>query len=79
MYRNFNILPADLLQGAKEVGAKGIMFDLWWGLCEQKPNEYHFDGYIDLMQRCKALGLKVQVKFPETQTFAQCCRKVRCF
>ena len=50
----------DLLKGAKEVGATGIMFDLWWGLCEQTPNEYRFDGYIDLMQRCKALGLKVQ-------------------
>ena len=36
------------------------MFDLWWGLCERRPNEYDFQGYLDLMQQCQALGLKVQ-------------------
>ena len=36
------------------------MFDLWWGLCEHEPNNYDFAGYIELMQQCQALGLKVQ-------------------
>ncbi len=43
-----------------DVGATGIMFDLWWGLVERRPNEYTFGGYIDLMQQCRRLGLKVQ-------------------
>jgi hypothetical protein len=50
----------ELLKGAVDVGAAGVMFDLWWGLCEQEPSRYKFDGYIHLMHRCKALGLKVQ-------------------
>ena len=49
-----------LLRGAADVGATGIMVDVWWGLCERQPNEYNFDGYLDLMQQCKQLGLKVQ-------------------
>ena len=49
-----------LLQGAADVGAEGIMVDVWWGLCEPEPNAYNFTGYLDLMQRCKTLGLKVQ-------------------
>ena len=49
-----------LLQGASDVGATGIMFDLWWGLVERRPNEYNFGGYMDLMQQCRRLGLKVQ-------------------
>jgi len=40
----------ELLQGAADVGAEGVMFDLWWGLCEQEPNQYQFAGYLDLMQ-----------------------------
>ena len=51
---------AELLPGAKEVSADGIMVDVWWGLCEQEAGTYNFSGYVDLLQRCKDLGLQVQ-------------------
>eukprot|EP00960_Hanusia_phi_P028275 747293-Hanusia_phi.AAC.4 len=51
---------AELLPGAKEVGADGIMVDVWWGLCEQEAGRYTFSGYLDLLERCQKLGLQVQ-------------------
>jgi len=51
---------AELLPGAAALGAEGIMVDVWWGLCEQEPGIYNFDGYVDLLKQCRSLGLKVQ-------------------
>mmetsp|Transcript_28084 Transcript_28084/g.67475 ORF Transcript_28084/g.67475 Transcript_28084/m.67475 type:complete len:549 (-) Transcript_28084:61-1707(-) len=48
------------LPGVKEVGAEGIMVDVWWGLCEKAPGVYDFTPYVELLNRCAELGLKVQ-------------------
>eukprot|EP00929_Paragymnodinium_shiwhaense_P009335 TRINITY_DN113468_c0_g1_i1.p1 TRINITY_DN113468_c0_g1~~TRINITY_DN113468_c0_g1_i1.p1 ORF type:complete len:565 (+),score=123.16 TRINITY_DN113468_c0_g1_i1:75-1769(+) len=50
----------DLLAAA---GVKGVMVDVWWGLCETKPGEYEFGGYLELMKMLKARGLKCQCVF----------------
>lgn len=49
-------LPPDqemyLFQGVHEVGAEGIMVDVWWGLCEKRPGKYDFAPYLELMGKC---------------------------
>eukprot|EP00183_Erythrolobus_madagascarensis_P000276 CAMPEP_0185848734 /NCGR_PEP_ID=MMETSP1354-20130828/3497_1 /TAXON_ID=708628 /ORGANISM="Erythrolobus madagascarensis, Strain CCMP3276" /LENGTH=130 /DNA_ID=CAMNT_0028549167 /DNA_START=49 /DNA_END=438 /DNA_ORIENTATION=- len=29
-----------------EVGAKGVMVDVWWGVCEREPQAYDFGRYV---------------------------------
>eukprot|EP00123_Amoebidium_parasiticum_P008684 comp18958_c0_seq1/m.21219 comp18958_c0_seq1/g.21219 ORF comp18958_c0_seq1/g.21219 comp18958_c0_seq1/m.21219 type:complete len:603 (-) comp18958_c0_seq1:423-2231(-) len=43
-----------------ELKADGVMFDVWWGWCEPKPQEYDFQRYVDIMKFCQQQGLKCQ-------------------
>jgi hypothetical protein len=38
-------------QAVAEIGAEGIMVDVWWGLCEKAPGTYDFSPYTQLFQR----------------------------
>ncbi|KAK6130504.1 hypothetical protein DH2020_035762 [Rehmannia glutinosa] len=53
----------------KSAGVEGIMMDVWWGLVEgEKPGEYNWGGYSELMEMAKKHGLKVQA----VMSFHQC-------
>jgi len=56
------------LVGLVASGVRGIMVDVWWGLCEPAPGKYRFHGYVELCQLCKDLGLKLQA----VMSFHQC-------
>ncbi|KAM7253917.1 hypothetical protein ACFE04_031599 [Oxalis oulophora] len=49
------------MQALKSAGVKGIMMDVWWGLVErEKPGEYNWGGYAELLEMAKKHGLEVQ-------------------
>ncbi|KAK7380124.1 hypothetical protein VNO78_32552 [Psophocarpus tetragonolobus] len=53
----------------KSAGVEGVMMDVWWGLVErEKPGEYNWGGYVELIQMAKNHGLKVQA----VMSFHQC-------
>lgn len=53
----------------KSAGVEGVMMDVWWGLVErEKPGEYNWGGYMELMEMAKKHGLKVQA----VMSFHQC-------
>jgi len=53
----------------KSAGVEGVMMDVWWGLVErEKPGEYNWGGYVELMEMAKKHGLKVQT----VMSFHQC-------
>lgn len=57
------------LQALKSAGVEGVMMDVWWGLVErEKPGEYNWGGYIELMEMAQKHGLKVQA----VMSFHQC-------
>ncbi|KAL0388293.1 UNVERIFIED_CONTAM: Beta-amylase 1, chloroplastic [Sesamum radiatum] len=57
------------LQALKSAGVEGIMMDVWWGLVEgEKPGEYNWGGYSELLEMAKKHGLKVQA----VMSFHQC-------
>jgi Glycosyl hydrolase family 14 len=56
------------LKALADAGAKGVMVDVWWGLCEQSPGVYDFSPYRTLVCQCKDLGLLVQA----TMSFHAC-------
>ncbi|OLP92643.1 ADP-ribosylation factor [Symbiodinium microadriaticum] len=56
------------LTAAKTAGIKGVMADVWWGLCEPKPEDYHFGGALELCNLLKSLGLELQA----VMSFHQC-------
>ncbi|KAL6581910.1 Beta-amylase 1, chloroplastic [Orobanche minor] len=57
------------LQALKSAGVEGIMMDVWWGLVEgEKPREYNWGGYSELLEMAKKHGLKVQA----VMSFHQC-------
>jgi len=57
------------LQALKSAGVEGVMMDVWWGLVErEKPGEYNWGGYVELMEMAKKHGLKVQA----VMSFHQC-------
>lgn len=57
------------LQALKSAGVEGIMMDVWWGLVEgEKPGEYNWSGYVELLEMAKKHGLKVQA----VMSFHQC-------
>ncbi|XP_073132203.1 beta-amylase 1, chloroplastic [Henckelia pumila] len=57
------------LQALKSAGVKGIMMDVWWGLVEgERPGEYNWGGYSELIEMAKKHGLKVQA----VMSFHQC-------
>ncbi|KAG9446831.1 hypothetical protein H6P81_012959 [Aristolochia fimbriata] len=57
------------LQALKSAGVEGVMMDVWWGLVErERPGEYNFGGYAELLEMCRRHGLKVQA----VMSFHQC-------
>mmetsp|Transcript_69171 Transcript_69171/g.200329 ORF Transcript_69171/g.200329 Transcript_69171/m.200329 type:complete len:500 (-) Transcript_69171:36-1535(-) len=56
------------LSGLAKSGIRGIMVDVWWGLCEPRPGDYRWGGYLELCKVCKEVGLKVQA----VMSFHQC-------
>ncbi|CAJ1952243.1 unnamed protein product [Sphenostylis stenocarpa] len=53
----------------KSAGVEGVMMDVWWGMVErEKPGEYNWGGYVELMEMAKKHGLKVQA----VMSFHQC-------
>lgn len=57
------------LQALKSAGVEGVMMDVWWGLVErEKPGEYNWGGYYELLEMAKKHGLKVQA----VMSFHQC-------
>lgn len=56
------------LQQLKSGSADGIMADVWWGATEPTAKSYRFDGYKQLVDMCKSIGLKVQL----VTSFHQC-------
>jgi hypothetical protein len=56
------------LEALVKAGTRGVMVDVWWGLCEKKPRVYDFDHYRTLANLCKELGLLVQA----TMSFHAC-------
>ncbi len=57
-------LRGDALENALKTlvaaGVKGVMVDVWWGLCEPNPGDYNFEKYTRLAEMCVTLGLKMQ-------------------
>ena len=43
----------------KGANVKGIMIDVWWGLCEISQQNYKFDGYRTVFNMIKNKGLKI--------------------
>lgn len=41
------------MEGLAKSGVKGIMVDVWWGLCEPKAGEYNWEGYLELAKLLK--------------------------
>jgi len=52
----------------KTAGVRGVMADIWWGLCEPSPGVYRFEAAQALCQLLKTHGLELQA----TMSFHQC-------
>merc|ERR1719277_601661 len=52
----------------KRTGVRGVMADVWWGMCEPSPGDYKFGGAQALCQLLKEHGLELQA----TMSFHQC-------
>lgn len=52
----------------KLAGVRGVMADIWWGICEPEPNQYRFGAVKALCAMLKDLGLELQA----TMSFHQC-------
>ncbi|CAE8600637.1 unnamed protein product [Polarella glacialis] len=52
----------------KTAGVRGVMGDIWWGLCEPQPGKYHFGGVLELCDLLQELGLQLQA----VMSFHQC-------
>jgi len=53
-------LQKDLVS-LKNMGVKGVMVDVWWGLSEPGERSYNFTAYKHITSMCKSVGLKLQV------------------
>lgn len=56
------------LEGVKSAGLKGVMADVWWGVCEPSPGKYEFGGVLELCDLLKSVGLQLQA----VMSFHQC-------
>ncbi|MQM23167.1 hypothetical protein Taro_056230 [Colocasia esculenta] len=57
------------LQALRSAGVEGVMVDVWWGVVErERPGEYDWAGYAELMDMARRHGLKVQA----VMSFHQC-------
>jgi len=56
------------LRRLADIGVRGVMVDVWWGLCEPQPEVYDFSKFVDLADQCKSLSLEMQA----VMSFHQC-------
>ncbi len=49
-----------VLGSLRHAGVRGVMVDVWWGLCEREPQSYDFGKYLWLSDACRHHGLKLQ-------------------
>eukprot|EP00933_Yihiella_yeosuensis_P066699 TRINITY_DN710_c3_g1_i1.p1 TRINITY_DN710_c3_g1~~TRINITY_DN710_c3_g1_i1.p1 ORF type:complete len:480 (+),score=93.07 TRINITY_DN710_c3_g1_i1:52-1491(+) len=56
------------VKGLKSAGIKGVMADVWWGVCEPKPNSYRFGAALELCNMLKEVGMQLQA----VMSFHQC-------
>lgn len=49
-----------ILKQWKRNGVYGLMVDVWFGIVEKRPKEYHWEPYIQLCQHLREAGLKLQ-------------------
>lgn len=59
---------ATQFQALKSTGVRGVMADVWWGLCEPAAGTYHFGAVQALCALLKTEGLQLQA----TMSFHQC-------
>lgn len=55
--------PVDLstaLPRLAAAGVRGIMVDVWWGICEPAPGSYEFSRYKEIAEMCRSVGLRMQ-------------------
>jgi beta-amylase len=66
-----------ILKQWKKNGVYGLMVDVWFGIVEKKPKEYHWEPYIKLCQHLREAGLKLQT----VMSFHRCGGNVgdRCY
>ncbi|GJQ08853.1 hypothetical protein GpartN1_g644.t1 [Galdieria partita] len=66
-----------ILKQWKRNGVYGLMVDVWFGVVEKKPKEYHWEPYIKLCQYLREAGLKLQT----VMSFHRCGGNVgdRCY
>mmetsp|Transcript_57540 Transcript_57540/g.136875 ORF Transcript_57540/g.136875 Transcript_57540/m.136875 type:complete len:475 (+) Transcript_57540:60-1484(+) len=48
------------LKGLVKAGVKGVMADIWWGVCEPAPGKYEFGAAKALCEMLASLDLKLQ-------------------
>eukprot|EP00440_Ansanella_granifera_P076488 gb/GFBE01083001.1/.p1 GENE.gb/GFBE01083001.1/~~gb/GFBE01083001.1/.p1 ORF type:complete len:475 (+),score=118.47 gb/GFBE01083001.1/:1-1425(+) len=56
------------LAAAKTAGLKGVMADVWWGVCEPQPGVYNFGAAKELCELLSSLGMNLQA----VMSFHQC-------
>jgi len=52
----------------KKSGVRGVMADVWWGICEPAPCAYQFGAALELCSLLRTNGLQLQA----TMSFHQC-------
>merc|ERR1719210_845220 len=52
----------------KQAGLRGVMADVWWGLCEPEAGKYHFGAAVALCKALQDAGLHLQA----VMSFHQC-------
>lgn len=56
------------LSKLKKAGVRGVMADVWWGLCEPQPRQYRFGAVKGLCGLLRSVGLELQA----VMSFHQC-------
>mmetsp|Transcript_107925 Transcript_107925/g.336613 ORF Transcript_107925/g.336613 Transcript_107925/m.336613 type:complete len:481 (-) Transcript_107925:69-1511(-) len=56
------------LVAVKSAGVRGVMADVWWGVCEPEPGSYSFGAARELCEVLRSLGLQLQA----VMSFHQC-------
>lgn len=49
-----------VLNALRHAGVRGVMVDVWWGMCEREPQNYDFGKYLWLADACRKHNLRMQ-------------------
>lgn len=55
-------------QALKKAGVRGVMADIWWGICEEQAGVYRFGAVTELCELLRECGLELQA----VMSFHQC-------